>query len=159
MVAHQFLEILKATASNDTSQLESIVPKAEYRNVFLKLSRNLAPTGKTFGSIELRAATGENSIALTPEARTAMNHTLKNNQPVGVQVAGDTEEELTGTLRALDLEKDFLNVIIDGQALHIVGLGDAMDDVIGPMVNKSVKVRVIRGNKGPIRFRDIELDE
>jgi hypothetical protein len=125
----------------------------------LKLSRNLAPTGKTFDSIELRAATSETPISLTPEARTAINHTLKKSRPVDTQVAGDIEEELTGTLRALDLEKEFLNVIIDGQALHIVGLGDAMDDVIGPMVNKSVKVRVVRGSKGPIRFRDIELDE
>ena len=34
LVAHQFLEILKATASNDLQELESVVPKAEYRNVF-----------------------------------------------------------------------------------------------------------------------------
>ena len=42
LVAHQFLEILRATASEDPKVLEAIVPKAEYRTAFLKLSRNLA---------------------------------------------------------------------------------------------------------------------
>ena len=42
LVAHQFLEILKATASEDLRQLETLVPKPEYRDAFLKLSRNLA---------------------------------------------------------------------------------------------------------------------
>ena len=45
------------------------------------------------------------------------------------------------------------------QPLHIVGLCDAMDDVIGPMVNKRVKVQITRRPKEGILFRDIELDE
>jgi hypothetical protein len=55
-VAHQFLEILKATASEDTQQLESVGPTPEYQNVFLRLSRNLAPTENTFGTIEQGSA-------------------------------------------------------------------------------------------------------
>jgi hypothetical protein len=156
LVAHQFLEILKATASDDLQQLQTVVPKADYRDVFLKLSRNLAPTGKTFGSIEIRAATGETPIALTPEARKIMNQTIKQNRPVD---AASVEEEIVGTLRAVDLEKDFLDVVIaSGQSLHIVGLSEAMDDVVGPMVNKPVKVQIIRESRG-VRFRDIELDD
>jgi hypothetical protein len=158
LVAHQFLEILRAIASEDAQQLETIVPKFEYRNVFLKLSRNLAPTGKTFGSIELRAATSDTPVALTPDARTAINQTIKKARPVTVQDSTEPEDEVVGTLRAVDLEKDFLNVIVNGQALHIVGLGDAMDDVIGPMVNKTVKVQIVRAAKG-LRFRDIELED
>jgi len=159
LVAHQFLEILKATASEDLVQLETVVPKAEYRNVFLRLSRNLAPTGKTFESIELRAATADTPVSLTPEARKVINHTIKKNRPIHAEDSEAVEEEVIGTLRAVDLEKDFLNVIVDSQALHIVGLGDAMDDVIGPMVNKTVKVQVLRGARDSLRFRDIELDE
>jgi len=34
-----------------------------------------------------------------------------------------------------------------------------MDDVIGPMVNKRVKVQITRRPKEGILFRDIELDE
>ncbi|MDZ4343526.1 MAG: hypothetical protein U1E51_13965, partial [Candidatus Binatia bacterium] len=155
LVAHQFLEILKATASDDRNQLENVVPKADYRNVFLKLSRNLAPTGKTFDSIELRTPTDEAPIALTLEARTVINQTLKKTRPVA---GPGIEEELIGVLRAVDLENDFLNVIVNGQTLHVTGLGDAMDDVIGPMVNKPVKVQVIRRGSA-IRFTDIEFDE
>ncbi|MBI1895337.1 MAG: hypothetical protein HYS04_02200, partial [Acidobacteria bacterium] len=158
LVAHQFLEILKATASEDAQQLESVVSKPEYRNVFLKLSRNLAPTGKTFGSIELRAGAGDTPVALTPDARTAINQTIKKNRPVSVQDSNEVEDEVVGTLRAVDLDKDSLDVVVNGQGTHIVGLGDAMDDVIGPMVNKVVRVQVIRTGRA-MRLRDIELDE
>jgi hypothetical protein len=158
LIAHQFLEILKATANEDTQQLDSLVPKPEYRNVFLKLSRNLAPTGRTFGSIELRAATGNAPVALTPEARTVINQTIKKARPVAVQDSTETEEEVIGTLRAVDLDKDFLDVVVNGHGLHIIGLADAMDDVIGPMINKTVKVQATRTAKG-LRFRDIELED
>ena len=159
LVARQFLEILKATSSEDQQQLETLVPKDDYRNVFLKLSRNLAPTGKRFDSIEFRTATGDALISLTPEARTVINQTLKKNRPVDAQGSQASEEELTGLLRAVDLDKDFLDLTIDGHHSHVVGLGDAMDDVIGPMINKRVKVTAVQDTRGTIRFRDIELDE
>jgi hypothetical protein len=158
LVAHQFLEILKATASEDNKQLEAVVPQPEYRNVFLKLSRNLAPTGKTFGSIELRAGAGDTPVSLTPDARTVINQTIKKSRPVTVQGPSETEEDVVGILRAVDLERDYLDVIVNGQGMHIVGLGDSMDDVIGPMINKMVKVHVTRTPK-EMRLRDIELEE
>jgi hypothetical protein len=135
-----------------------VVQKPEYRKIFLKLSRNLAPTGKTFSSIEFRTATGDTQIALTPESRSTINQALKQGRDPATSDSSGPEEEIIGVLRAVDLEKDFLNVIVNGQALHVIGLEDAMDDVIGPMVNKPVKVRVVRSTKG-IRFRDIEFDE
>jgi hypothetical protein len=62
-------------------------------------------------------------------------------------------------LRAVDLDRDFLVVAVDEKALQVAGLGDAMDDIIGPMVNKRVKVHAIRRATGQLRFRDIELVE
>jgi len=158
LVARQFLEILKATASDNQDQLATIVPNVEYRNVFLKLGRNLAPTGKTFDSIELRTATDDDPIALTPESRTLINQALKKGRPVDAQDSEGNEEELNGILRAVDLDRDFLDVSVNGQPVRVNGLGDAMDDVIGPMVNKPVKVRVTR-KIGSVRFLDIELDD
>jgi hypothetical protein len=157
LVARQFMEVLKATAS-ETQSLETLVPSAEYRNVFLKLSRNLAPTGKTFDSIELRTGVDGEPIALTPDARLVINQALKKSRPPDVTDSPDTEQELIGILRAVDLDKDFLDVTVAGQAAHVTGLGDPMDDVIGPMVNKPVRVRVVQA-KGALRFRDIELDD
>jgi hypothetical protein len=40
-----------------------------------------------------------------------------------------------------------------------MGFRDAIDDVIGPIVNKPVKVQVVREHRGTIRFQDIELDD
>jgi hypothetical protein len=83
---------------------------------------------------------------------------LKNSRLVDGTESDDTEERLIGILRAVDLDKDFLDVTVNDQTFHVVGLGDTMDDVIGPMVNKTVRVLVVR-RKGSTRFRDIELDE
>jgi hypothetical protein len=41
--------------------------------------------------------------------------------------------------------------------MHIEGLQDAVDDVIGPMVNRTVAVRVVRVSKKKLKFVDIEL--
>jgi hypothetical protein len=159
MVAHQFLQILQAATSHDQAQLEAVVPKPDYRNAFLKLSRNLAPTGRSFDSIEFGTPTGEVLIALTPETRATMNQMLKKGRPIDAADSPGTDEELIGILRAVDLDKDFLDVTVANQPVHVVGLGDVMDDLIGPMVNKKVRVQVTRGTIGPLRFRDIEPDE
>lgn len=42
-------------------------------------------------------------------------------------------------------------------SMHIDGLQDAVDDVIGPMVNRQVIVRIIRVSKNKNEFVDIEL--
>jgi len=159
IVARQFLQILQLASSQDQTQLETVVPKADYRNVFLRLSRNLAPTGKSFGSIEFQTPAGEGLITLTPEARAVINQTLKKNRPTDESDSPSKDEELIGTLRAVDLDKDYLVVTVDDEHSRVEGLGDAMDDLIGPMVNKKVKVHVIRKATGPLRFRDIELEE
>lgn len=47
--------------------------------------------------------------------------------------------------------------MVNGSPMHIDGLQDAVDDVIGPMVNRSVVVSVIRISKNKFKFVDIEL--
>jgi hypothetical protein len=160
LIADHFLEILRATSSEDQQTLEVLVPKAEYRNAFLKLSRNLAPTGKSFDAIEFRTATKDSRIALTPENRRVINHAIRSTRPVDTQASPDSQkQEISGVLRAVDLDNDSLDISDGGQTVHVVGLGDTMDDVIGPMVNKRVKVFAVLEPKGSLRLRDIELDE
>jgi len=50
-----------------------------------------------------------------------------------------------------------LERVVDGVSTHVVGLQDAVDDVISPMVNRSVVVRVIRASQKKLKFLDIEL--
>lgn len=159
LVARQFLQILQAAASQDQAELEAAVPKPDYRPVFLKLSRNLAPNGKNFSSIEFRTPAGDGSVTFTPDVKTTISQTLKKNRPSEELDSPSAEEELVGALRAVDLDKDFLVVAVGDEHTRVVGLGDAMDDVIGPMVNKRVKVHVARKSTGSLRLLDIELDE
>jgi hypothetical protein len=159
LVASQFLDILRAASNEDQKALDVIIPKREYRNAFLKLSRNLAPTGKRFESIEFRSATHEAQVALTSEGRRNINSAIKQSRPADEpNVAKGEEREINGILRVVNLDKDFLDINADGQPIHVIGLADTMDDVIGPMVNKRVKALVAVESTNVFRLRDIELD-
>lgn len=73
--------------------------------------------------------------------------------------AQSTEVALRGILRAVHLEKDWLEVYVGDAPVRISGVGETVDDVIGPMVNHSVVVQVIRDGRGAFSFRDIELED
>ena len=57
-----------------------------------------------------------------------IQHPQGKAQPPSVHDARSTVEEIVGTLRAVDFEKDFFDVVIDGKSVHIIGLGDALDE-------------------------------
>jgi|GEM_PF-6430166 len=44
-------------------------------------------------------------------------------------------QEFTGVLRAMDPDSDWLKVDVDRGQVTVKGLSQAVDDVIGPMVN------------------------
>lgn len=155
-IAQHFLEIVGASSGEDAASLEKLVPDESYRATFLKLARNLAPTGKTFDRIELRASGESRPVGLGVESRANINQQLRKKPAVSA-IEEVEPEELRGTLRAVHLDKDWLDVVIDGASAHIVGLQDAVDDVIGPMVNREVVVRVIRSSPKKLKFVDIEL--
>lgn len=155
-IAQHFLEIVSASSGEDTVELERLVPDENYRTTFLKLARNLAPTGKTCDRIELRASGEARPVGLDAGARANINQQLRLKSPQ--PSTGNTiPEELRGTLRALHLDEDWLDIVVDGASMHIEGLQDAVDDVIGPMVNRSVIVRVVRVSPKKLKFVDIEL--
>jgi hypothetical protein len=55
------------------------------------------------------------------------------------------------------LDRDWLEVLADGENRRIEGLQDTVDDVIGPLVNRPVVVRAIFSVDKKLRFIDIEL--
>ena len=132
------------------------MPDESYRTTFLKLARNLAPTGKSFDRIELRASGETRPVALGVESRTSINQQLRMKS-AALATEDGAPEELRGTLRAVHLDKDWLDIVVDGISMHIVGLQDAVDDVIGPMANRSVIVQVVRVSQNKLNFVDIEL--
>lgn len=67
-------------------------------------------------------------------------------------------ESLNGVLRALHLDKDWLELTVEKELVRVVQVGNQVDDLIGPMVNKPVIVRV-SVDGGRRRFLDIELGD
>jgi hypothetical protein len=157
-----FFRVLRATASNPETELPAVVPKEDYRGAFLSLSRNLAPTGKSFDTLEIRDASVPSRavISLGSDNRQELNAALKKARPPRPSVATDELLTIRGTLRALHLDQDWLEVATDhaDEHIRIEEAGDALDDIVGPMVNRRVLVSAIRrGTK--YLYRDIELDE
>lgn len=155
-IAQHFLEIVSASSGDSTAELEKLVPDETYRSTFLKLARNLAPTGKTFDRIELRASGETRPVALGVESRSNINQQLRKKSASPAK-PDEAPEELRGTLRAVHLDKDWLDIVVDGVSMHVDGLQDAVDDVIGPMVNRPVIVRAVRVSQNKFKFVDIEL--
>lgn len=160
-IANTFLEIVRATAEDPDTSLATLVPDPQYRSTFLKLTRNLAPTGKLFGELEVRSASPRDarSILLSPGSRELISDVLRRETR-----PPDTEKrrqvQLRGILRALHLDKDWLELFAaspEGEThIKIYGAGDALDDVIGPMVNHVVVVDAFVGRFGRHYLRDIQ---
>lgn len=155
-VATRFLEILRASR-NPEVELREAVPDAEYRETFLKLVRNLAPNGKSIGEIEVRSAESSRGTGVVISAieRKEISRVLRKAK----LTPSDSEAvELHGVLRALHLDSDWLEVLVNGESIKVTKLSSTVDDVIGPMVNKRVTIQTLKRN-GSYTFLDIESDD
>jgi hypothetical protein len=156
-ITETFLSILRAATDAPETGLQSIVTKEDYRQTFLKMTRNLSPSGKSFTAMEIVAAGDRHPLVLSPSSRKLISDTLR--APKERAQASMEQVTLTGVLRALDLDKDWLEISIDGRHDKITDVGETVDDVIGPMVNHDVIVRAIRTRRGTLSFIDIEQQD
>lgn len=156
-VARQFLHIVQTISVDETGDATKVlVPDAAYRTTFRKLVRNLTPTGKEFDSLEFRSAGVEDAPRINAVARTKIGRVIRAEQPK--PAAGEQAVELSGSLRAVDLNDDWLKIHVpDHGEEKVIGVSQQVDDVIGPMVNRQVLVRAVRTKSGSLRFVDIEL--
>jgi hypothetical protein len=157
LVASTFMAILEGAANDPETSLPKIVPDAQYRETFLKLARNLAPTGKSFSHLELRSSQSRAPIVLTPDSRKSMTLAIRGAPIEGPKTTESAEVSLRGVLRAVHLEKDWMEVYVEDKPIRISGVGETVDDVIGPMVNHGVVVQVLKSDSGAYTFKDIEL--
>jgi hypothetical protein len=165
-VTTTFFRVLRATATGPDEELARIVPDQQYRGAFLNLARNLAPVGATFDRLEVRdaGAPSEPLVTLAAETRQELNATLRKMRPQALDASRDQPVVFQGVLRALDLDRDWLEVTVSdvlpgmGDHVRISQASDALDDVVGPMVNKRVTVTAVR-DAGKYLYRDIELAE
>jgi len=159
-VTSMFFKILSLSSQDKHEELEELTPNKEYADAFLKLTRNLAPTGKSIETVEIKSVTGiEDSVVLSSESRKAINKSIASSKPSNQPES--TKHQITGILRALNLNKDWIEVDIPGEERPVIirQTGDVIDDVVGPMVNQQVLVDVIKTSEGKYVFQDIQLEE
>jgi hypothetical protein len=166
-ITRKFIDIVKASAQEPGIGLEDVVPNKEYRETFLKLARNLAPTGKTYQQLTIRSL-GEpdvRPVIFIPNSREAINSALRTLAPP--KATDQTQEfkpvRLTGVLRGLQLDQDWIEINVlepSQQTIRIHDVGDVVDDEIGPLVNRRVLVDVVQKKAdGKYQYRDIQAEE
>jgi len=160
------LDIVKASINDPEGELVGLVPDEDYRDIFLKLTRNLPPTAtaRSFGRMEIKTSGSVTpAIVLIPESREPITAVLKKTAEARAPKGEPKQIQLKGTLRALHLDQDWLDVDVPEGDTHrtvrIHDTGEAIDDIVGPMVNHRVLVEVIERSEGKYRYQDIQLDE
>ena len=166
-VAQKLMDILRAAGEFPEKELRQTVAQDDYRKTFLEMTRNLAPTGKSFSEIEFSSAVDSSTPVVLSKAPRQQISTiltpasaLLSLTPTTPAVATNEIIEITGVLRALDLDRDTIELACGDERQVIHDTGEIVDDVIGPMVNHNVVVRARRRTGGTkLVFVDIERIE
>lgn len=159
-VSDAMFRFLGCLASGTTTDLEELVPDTPYRKALLQLTRNVAPRGKRVSEVGVLRRHGETteSVYLTDQIpkkiRTAMP---------AKDFPREERRELAGVLRALHLDKNWLEITVPGNK-HVKcdTVHDMLDDVVGPMVNQRVIVSGrsrLRYGRSRLLVEEINLDD
>ena len=153
-VADCFLRILRVGIEDPEESFTKVVPKADYRSTFLKLTRNLAPDGKICDRLDVRASDASSAVTLDAEVRKDIGRMIRKIKQEDDKSATEPER-LHGMLRAVHLDKDWLELAVGNDQLRVESVGEEVDDVIGPLVNRPVIVHAYV-SRGKYKFLDIE---
>lgn len=164
-----FARLACSEAASAREQLRELVPNDEYRRAMLRLLRNVIPAEQGLSEVELSRARQNpgslgsvaDTVLLPKLARRIVSEKLRVESP---QEADESRVvELRGTLRALHLDQNWLEItLVDGEQRHCQTPASVLDDVVGPMVNRRVRVRVEEqhgGRRANYQLIDIDLDE
>ena len=157
-VVERSFAILHASTVSPDGDLPSLVPHDRYRRTFLTIARDLSPTGKRYGALEIQPLQSPDVLTLSTASRGSLNHAISNFQDDRTDAAHSEVSE-HGILRAVDHEKDWIKIMRGSQEITIKHVGETVDDLIGPMINHRVLVTASRDQKGTLHFRDIQPDE
>jgi len=134
-ISEQFYGILYEASSDSTPELAVRVNDLRYEETFLKLVRNLAPTGRHLSEIEILRTAGDQSTILRPEVRRSIQRRLDRGKKPSSHAP-----HRAGILRALDLDHHWLVLVANGVEQRTqIEQGRVLDDVVGPLVNRRVR--------------------
>jgi hypothetical protein len=158
-IAKKFLDVVTTMAADATGEAsKSLVADDGYRGTFRKLIRNLTPPANSTESISISSKERLDVVVVLDEStRPTLDLAIRSEAPTADVSAGEQMHEFTGVLRALDLDGDWLKVDTDNGQVTVKRLSQAVDDVIGPMVNRSVLVKAVKNGRGELKFVDIVL--
>jgi hypothetical protein len=157
-ISSTFYSILRASVDDPDVALVNLVPDPLYRGTFMKLARNLAPSGKVFEELEIRSSQETRAITIVPAVRKIIGDSLRRQFPRSKRVE-EKEETITGVLRALDLDQDWIEISVGQLHNRIHEVSETVDDLIGPLVNHLVIVQALRKANGRLALIDIQSAE
>ncbi|WP_437786662.1 hypothetical protein [Sorangium sp. So ce1097] len=145
------ISFVEVAVVGDTNEVRGLVEDTGYQLALARLTRGLIPDGYDIGEIELRRMSSdgrERSVRVLHAHRLGVNSLIREATAASLatQRGADNDvvdrDELIGTLRAVDLDRRRIRVEVDGGASTVILLSKDMllDDVLGPMLNKRVKV-------------------
>jgi hypothetical protein len=149
---------LKAASIGDANFVEGRIPNEQYRETILELTKSVIPTGRSIAEAGLtvrhfgQARDGED-LVLRPELRAELSALIRTvrKPPSGKVVT------VEGTLRGLQLNSEWIIVNEGERERRIFIASEALEDIIGPMVNHAVSVEAEELTSGSLRLVSIEL--
>jgi hypothetical protein len=160
-ISSQLFNIMDHIVSSEPSTFGIYLSEDRYREVFLQLVRNFAPDGRDIGEISIQPipSLARHAVVMTPLVRKKINGYF---QGLGAQAHSPTEQ--VGTLRALDLDRDYIQLTEENGETKRCHIEEhkIFDDVVGPFVNRRVRVPGHWTGKGNFRrfvLHDIYLDD
>lgn len=160
-VAAATFEVMRLLSGGTEEQIKAYMPEQSYRKAFTQLVRNIVPTKHDAREIEVRRISGTDTerVFLVRDTRARINEMLR------VPTEEDSSvTKLRGVLRALHLDQNWIEVLLaDGSFQRCETRHDMLDDVVGPMVNRSViaygRLKGRRGRPQKFHLDEIEFDE
>lgn len=149
-VSDALFEFLERLNKGTRADIEDFVPNPKYRKALLELTKSVAPAGRRINEIGLSRKIGKRiqSVYLTPSLPAKVKESIIDEP----KLKEEPKQELRGVLRALHLDKNWLELALaDGRHEKCDTVPDMLDDVVGPMVNHEVLIR------GPLRIRRADV--
>ena len=135
-ITSKSFSILSALGSANLEQFESEVEDERYQGIFLRMVRNLAPTGQDISEIEVSRKYEFDTVSLNSSSRSPLNRRIHATRSIR-----SLETKHEGVLRALHLDKEWVILVENGREVRLrTDPNEVFDDVVGPMVNRRVRV-------------------
>lgn len=137
--------------------LQKAIPDASYREVILKILRNVIPDGIRISSTEL-------SASIDGQLQKRVLHrgyveSIRRVLEAEAKPSPGPPEEIRGRLRAVHLDNNWLIVDLeDGEPRRCEIAREVYDDQIGPLLNREVRIRGYWDGHRRFNLLDVELE-